>query len=117
MDELDLREANVVAVEFHQLGEGTYRFDVTLLHDDLGESPEFADAWLVEDLEGTQLGERVLLHSHGNDPFTRSAEIEIPLDVTAVIVRGHDMRHGLGGQAMRVDLSSGETMALEDVDE
>jgi len=112
--DLDLREANVLAVAFESLGEGRYRFDVTLLHDDDGEAPDFADWWQVEDEAGSLLGRRVLIHSHGTQPFTRSEVIAIPEDVTTVIVRGHDMRHGFGGQGMRVDLESGAVQPLED---
>jgi hypothetical protein len=108
MEELDLREANVLDVAFQQLDNGQYRFDVTLLHDDEGEAPDFADWWQVEDPEGNLLGRRVLTHSHGNVPFTRSVTISVPESITLVIVRGHDMRHGYGGRAMRVDLRTGE---------
>jgi hypothetical protein len=55
-----------------------------------------------------------LLHSHGNQPFTRSESITIPEDVEIVIVRGHDMKHGYGGQAMRVDLGTGEIEVVAD---
>lgn len=36
-DGLDLREANVGGAEFEGTGDGSYRFDVTLHHDDEGE--------------------------------------------------------------------------------
>lgn len=114
---LDLEEANVTGVEVEALGDGTYRFEVTLVHDDVGEAPDFADAWQVEGPQGTVFGRRVLLHSHGNEPFTRSATIEIPAGVERVIVRGHDMRHGFGGQAMQVELASGRTTPIEDQDD
>jgi hypothetical protein len=106
--ELDLREANVLAVSFEALGDASFRFDVTLLHDDDGEAPSYADSWQVWDAEGNMLGERVLTHSHGSQPFTRSATITIPANVTTVFIRGHDMEHGHGGQSMQVDLESGE---------
>lgn len=106
--ELDLREANVLAVSFEALGEASFRFDVTLLHDDDGEAPLYADSWQVWDPDGNMLGERVLTHSHGTQPFTRSATIMIPESVSIVFVRGHDMEHGHGGQSMQVDLVNGE---------
>jgi hypothetical protein len=112
--ELDLREANVVAVEFEDLGDGRIRFDVTLLHDDDGEAPLYADWWQVETEDGQVLGRRVLTHSHGTQPFTRSETIEVPAGLTIVIVRGHDMQHEFGGQAMQVNLSTGETIPMED---
>jgi hypothetical protein len=87
------------------------------VHDDDGESPNFADLWQVEDLSGNILGIRVLLHSHGNQPFARSETITIPQAVSEVVVRGHDMIHGHGGQSMRVDLNTGVVEAfIEGVD-
>ena len=106
--DLDLQEANVLDVRFEKLDEYKVRFDVTLLHDDDGESPSFADSWQVEDLDGTVLGERILAHSHGTIPFTRSGTILIPESIDLVIVRGHDMEHGFGGQAARVNITTGE---------
>ncbi len=105
---LDLQEANVLDVRFVKLDEYKVRFDVTLLHDDDGESPSFADRWQVEDLDGAVLGERILAHSHGTIPFTRSATILIPEAIDLVIVRGHDMEHGFGGQAALVNMTTGE---------
>lgn len=111
---LDLREANVIAVTYEAISPGEVRFDVTLLHDDDAEAPSFADRWFVEDLEGNVLGERILAHSHGTQPFTRSATIHIPTEINIVIVRGHDQLHGLGGQSMRVDLGTGEMLAFDE---
>lgn len=104
---LDLREANVVAVEVEDQGERSYRFDVTLHHDDDGEAPNFADWWQVEDLQGNVLGKRVLLHAHSSQPFTRSEVIAIPRGVEVVVVRGHDMLHAFGGQTAVVRLADG----------
>ena len=106
--DLDLQEANVLEVRFEKLDTSQYRFEVTLLHDDDGESPSFADSWQVENLDGLILGERILAHSHGTTPFTRSATILIPDGVDLVIVRGHDMEHGFGGQAALVNMTTGE---------
>ncbi|AUV82384.1 hypothetical protein C2R22_12635 [Salinigranum rubrum] len=109
-EELDLREANVVGVEFEP-SNGSYRFSVTLYHDDDGESG-YADWWQVETLDGEQLGRRTLLHAHSTAPFTRSETISIPEGVRYVVVRGHDQTHGYGGQAMVVDLETGATEAV-----
>jgi hypothetical protein len=103
--DLDLREANVVGVAFEGSG-GSYRFDVTLYHDDDGESG-YADWWQVETLDGEQLGRRTLLHAHSTAPFTRSETVSVPEGVRYVVVRGHDQTHGYGGQAMVVDLETG----------
>jgi hypothetical protein len=106
-DELDLREANVVDVSLSPSG-GSYRFDVTLYHDDDGEDG-YADWWQVETLDGERLGRRTLLHAHSTAPFTRSETISIPDGTTHVVVRGHDQTHGYGGQAMVVNVDTGET--------
>jgi len=115
--DLDLREANVIAVSTEALGNNNYRFIVTLQHDDEGETPKYADYWQIEDLDGNILGKRVLTHSHSNEPFTRSKTIPIPEKIVIVIVRGHDMIHSFGGQAMRINLLSAETEAFFESDE
>ena len=107
-DDLDLREANVVDVSFEEQN-GTYTFDVTLHHDDDGEEG-YANWWQVERLDGTRLGRRELLHAHSQQPFTRSETIEIPDEVTCVVVRGHDQTHEYGGLAIVVNLDSKETL-------
>ncbi|MFD1562360.1 hypothetical protein ACFR99_02080 [Haloarchaeobius amylolyticus] len=109
--DLDLREANVVDVAVDG-GDGTYTFDVMLHHDDDGEDG-YANWWQVERLEGVQLGRRDLRHAHSQQPFTRSATIEIPDDVTCVVVRGHDQVHGYGGRAMVVTLESGASRSVD----
>jgi hypothetical protein len=108
---LDLREANVVGVSVEQQN-GEFRFRVTLHHDDDGERG-YANWWQVEDLDGTQLGRRDLLHAHDRQPFTRSATVAIPAGVTCVVVRGHDETHGYGGQAMAVDVATGRTRTID----
>ncbi|GGN89897.1 hypothetical protein [Haloarcula pellucida] len=106
--DLDLREANVTAVELAAESDGRYRFDVTLYHDDDGEDG-YANWWQVETLDGEQLGRRDLLHAHSTAPFTRSETVTVPEDVGCVAVRGHDETHGYGGQAMLVRVPGGET--------
>lgn len=108
--ELDLREANVVAVEWRVMN-GVHRFDVTLYHDDDGEEGR-ADWWQIETPDGTVLGRRELLHSHGTREFTRSLSLDLPDGVTCVVVRGHDQTHGFGGQAMVVNLRTEETTSV-----
>jgi hypothetical protein len=114
-DTLDLREANVVDVAFEER-DGAYAFDVTLHHDDDGEEG-YANWWQVERLDGERLGRRELLHAHSRQPFTRSETIDVPGDVTCVVVRGHDQTHGYGGRAMLVDLASGELRAVDQGEE
>ncbi|RJX44135.1 hypothetical protein DM826_03405 [Halonotius aquaticus] len=109
--ELDLREANVVSVVVDDSG-GASTFTVGLHHDDAGEEG-YADWWQVETLDGTQLGRRDLTHPHDEQPFERSEPIEIPDDVTCVVVRGHDQTHGYGGRAVVVNLDSGGQNAIQ----
>jgi hypothetical protein len=110
---LDLREANVTAVEVSESGSGgNYRFDVTLYHDDDGEDG-YANWWDVETRDGERLGRRELLHPHGTREFTRSTTVEIPDDVDCVVVRGHDETHGFGGRAMLVNHRTGATRAVD----
>lgn len=109
-ESLDLQEANVVEVGFDE-SDGRYSFDVALHHDDDGEDG-YANWWQVERLDGTQLGRRDLLHAHSQQPFTRSETIEVPDEVTCVVVRGHDQTHEYGGAAMLVNLDTGATNAV-----
>ena len=109
-DELDLREANVVAAELERR-DGDYRFDVTLIHDDDGEDG-YANWWQVETLDGERLGRRELAHPHGTREFTRSATVAVPDGTTCVVVRGHDETHGYGGRAMLVNVETGATRGV-----
>lgn len=110
-DELDLREANVVDVEIEEL-DGSYKFDVTLYHDDDGEDG-YANWWKVETLNGEELGRRDLTHAHGTQQFTRSQDIEVPQEVKYIVVRGHDQIHEYGGQVMIVNLETGESEKIK----
>ena len=90
-------EAVVVAVEAVPEAGGTWRFTVTVRHDD--ESwDHYADKWQVLGPDGTVLGERVLLHPHVDEqPFTRSlGGVVIPAAVQKVEVRAHDTVDGWG---------------------
>jgi hypothetical protein len=109
---LDLREANVTAVEVESASAGTYRFSVTLYHDDDGEDG-YANWWQVETLDGERLARRELLHAHSTAPFTRSETTEIPEGTACVVVRGHDRTHGYGGRAMLVTVDGGATRAVD----
>ncbi|MEF8813910.1 MAG: hypothetical protein V5A55_08830 [Halovenus sp.] len=109
-EDLDPREANVVGVAVEEQN-GTYTFDVTLHHDDDGEEG-YANWWQVERPDGTRLGRRDLLHAHSQQPFTRSEAIDVPAEVSCVVVRGHDQTHGYGGLAVVMDLASGETRTV-----
>lgn len=82
---------NVVAT---QSGD-TWRFDVTILHPDTGWD-HYADGWRVLDMEGNELGMRVLHHPHVNEqPFTRSLSgVRVPAGTTQVQIQARDLPDG-----------------------
>ncbi len=96
-------QADVVDVKTTQSSDGSWRFDVAVLHADAGWD-HYADKWAVFLPDGEMIGERILLHPHDNEqPFTRSQSgIIIPPDVDEVTVRAHDSQHGWGGKEMTV---------------
>ena len=102
-------EADVLAVEAERSGSG-WRFSVTVAHADAGWE-HYADAWRVRAPDGTVLGIRTLHHPHVSEqPFTRSLSgVAVPEDVGTVRVEARDSVHGWGGQALVLDLASGET--------
>ena len=110
-EELALREANVTGVEVEPLGDGEYRFSVTLLHDDDGEDGH-ANWWQVETPAGDRLGRRDLAHAHGTREFTRSGTVAVPGEVACVAVRGHDRVHAYGGQAALVTVETGSSRTV-----
>tara|TARA_R110000823_G_scaffold4639_2_gene18333 strand:- start:1462 stop:1878 length:417 start_codon:yes stop_codon:yes gene_type:complete len=98
-------EADVVGVEARKTSDATYRFAVTVAHDDTGWD-HYADAWQVIGPDGAVLGERILAHPHVNEqPFTRSLSgVAIPNGITSVTVRARDLVHGFGGQEIAINL-------------
>jgi hypothetical protein len=104
--DLDFREANVTGATYEPQDNG-HTFSVTLYHDDDGEDG-YANWWQVETLDGKYLGRRALLHAHGTREFTRSGQITVPADVKYVVIRGHDQTHGYGGQAIILNLETGD---------
>jgi len=97
-------EADVVGGEITALGDGRYRVDATVRHDDTGWD-HYADRWDVLAPDGSVLGSRVLAHPHENEqPFTRSLSLEIPADVTRVTLVANDSVHGTGGVTLELDV-------------
>ena len=84
----------------------TWRFDVTLKHDDTGWD-HYADAWRVVAPDGTVLGTRTLYHPHVEEqPFTRSlAGVAIPAGIKSVNIEARDNVHGWSGKTVKVDLN------------
>ena len=112
--ELDLNQysdsldyAQVTKAVASQSADGTWCFNTTVRHNDEGWE-HYADGWEVTDLEGKQLGFRLLLHPHETEqPFTRSlCGVKIPVDVTKVVVRARCKVHGYGGKAVLIELES-----------
>jgi len=102
-------EADVLGATAERRGD-TWSFRVTVSHADTGWE-HYADAWRVVGPDGTVLGTRTLHHPHVEEqPFTRSLSgVRIPEGVARVRIEARDSRHGWGGQALDLDLATGET--------
>ena len=97
-------KADVVGAVASKSG-STWRFDVTVRHDDKGWK-HYADNFQILSMDGTVLGTRVLAHPHEHEqPFTRSlGGISLPAGTTKVRIRAHDLVHGYGGKEVILDL-------------
>ena len=97
-------EADVVEAEMDCDG-SVCDFSVTVRHDDQGWD-HYADNWEVLDPDGNVLGVRELVHPHVEEqPFTRSLRgVEIPPEVTEVVIRAHDSVHGYGGAELTINI-------------
>ena len=103
--------ADVIYVQARFNGE-TWTFSVTVSHPDTGWD-DYSNGWDVVASDGavlklneSDLFTRVLLHPHENEqPFTRSQSgIIIPVGITQVRIRAHDLVDGFGGQEILVYL-------------
>lgn len=83
---------NVIA---RQTDDGRWRFDVTISHPDTGWD-HYADAWRILDMNGAELGIRILAHPHVEEqPFTRSLSgVRIPEGTTQVQIQARDKPGG-----------------------
>lgn len=91
-------EADVVDGAITALGDGKYRIDATVLHEDSGWD-HYVDRWDVLAVDGRILGSRQLAHPHENEqPFTRSLTLSLPEGISVVMLQAHDSVHGLGGK-------------------
>jgi len=106
-----LEFAQVTYVEAIQRSNDNWCFNTSVRHNDQGWE-HYANGWEVLDLEGNQLGYRLLGHPHDNEqPFTRQqCSIKIPSGISKVIVRAKCNRHGFGGEAVVVDLNDNQSV-------
>lgn len=97
-------QAEIVDVKV-TANQGSYRFDVTLRHEDTGWE-HYADGWEVLSPAGDSLGKRVLAHPHVSEqPFTRSLSgVKIPEGIGTVSIRAHDSVHGYNPKQQLVKL-------------
>lgn len=96
--------ADVVDASITALGDGRYRIDATVAHDDEGWD-HYADRWDVLAVDGRILGSRELAHPHVNEqPFTRSLTLTLPEGVSVVRLQAHDSVHGLGGEIFELEV-------------
>ncbi len=111
--DLSTANADVLFVKAEETDTETWTFQVTVFHPDTGWE-DYANGWDVVLPDGTVVlpnpddpFTRLLLHPHETEqPFTRSqSNIYIPADVTAVIVRAHDLVAGFGGEEVVVELT------------
>ena len=101
--------------------DGSWTFHVTVTHPDTGWD-DYTNGWdiVLADggvikPEGSSQFTRTLLHPHVDEqPFTRSQSgIRIPLGVTKVRVRAHDIVDGFGGKEIEVDLQAANNNEYE----
>lgn len=98
-------EADVLSVKVSKEPAGSWRFAVTVKHDDQGWN-HYANEWRVSGADGVIYGTRTLYHPHVNEqPFTRSLSgVRIPDNVKTVTISAGDSVHGYGGEVVTVDL-------------
>ena len=95
-------EADVVDGKITALGDGRFRIDATVLHEDSGWD-HYADRWDVLAVDGRILGTRELAHPHEDEqPFTRSLTLTLPEGISVVMLQANDSVHGLGGKILEL---------------
>ena len=85
---------------------GGWRFDVTLSHPDTGWE-HYADGWRVLDMDGNELGLRVLVHPHeAEQPFTRSlGGVTVPAGTKQVQIQSRCLVDGWSTHTKTVTLN------------
>lgn len=92
---------DIVGVEVTPSG-GRFSFAVTVSSP--YDTPErYADAVRVRAADGAVFGVNELTHDHASEqPFTRSFAVDVPPEVTEVVVEGRDQANGWGGGTQTV---------------
>jgi len=88
-------DPSVVEAATAQKSADSWRFDVTLSHPDTGWD-HYADGWRVLDMDGNELGLRVLYHPHETEqPFTRSLSgVKLPSGTEQVQIQARCLVDG-----------------------
>jgi len=95
-------EADVVDVTIESLGNGKFRINATIAHEDTGWD-HYANRWDVLNESGEVIGVRELAHPHVNEqPFTRSVSVTIPISVKTITIRANDSVHDTGGKTFEI---------------
>lgn len=83
----------------------TWQFSVTIAHPDTGWD-HYADGWRVLDMDGNELGLRILAHPHVTEqPFTRALTgVVIPAGTRQVQIQARDLPDGWNTATTVVDL-------------
>lgn len=92
-------------VRARQDSNGAWSFHVTIRHPDTGWD-HYADGWRILDMDGNELGLRVLYHPHVDEqPFTRSLSgVDIPTGTRRVQVQARDLPGGWNEETTIVEL-------------
>lgn len=97
-------EADVVDVTIESLGNGKFRINATIAHEDTGWD-HYANRWDVLNESGEVIGVRELAHPHVNEqPFTRSVSVAIPISVKTITIRANDSVHETGGKTVEIEV-------------
>ena len=106
-------EVEIVDVKATQQKDKSWRFDVTLKHNDQGWD-HYANEWQVLAPDNKILGTRTLYHPHVNEqPFTRSLNgVEIPAGIKAVHIIAKDTLHGLSTKVVEINLDTQKIQTL-----
>jgi len=102
-------EVEVLDVKASKQPDKTWRFNVTLKHEDEGWE-HYANEWQIIAPDNKILGTRTLYHPHVREqPFTRSLDgVKIPEEIKIVRVIAKDTVHGLSHSSIKIELATGK---------